>query len=149
MDHQRDRGAKPQIPVPHSMPNSDIHKCQKKSRPSEEEPGLQRPPSQPFHRRPHVKRVQAGILAYGSSYFSPLPTLLTLRQVRTQSSGSGKFRPRSQRRGRPRFARGSLFSPRPPEHVFYCSLTIPQSRTGCQFLSLTSPTVICNSALQG
>jgi hypothetical protein len=63
---------------------------QKKSRPSEEEPGLLCPPSQPLHRRLNVKRIQAGILAYGSSYSLPLPTHLTFRpfdKLRAQGSG--------------------------------------------------------------
>ncbi len=64
-----------------------------------------------FHRRLIVKRIQADFLAYGSSYSLPLPTLRV-----AQGSGSGKFRPRSQRRGRPRLSRGSLFGFRPPEY---------------------------------
>jgi len=67
-----------------------------------------------FHRRPIVKRIQVGFLAFGSSYYDlksyvlqaslPLP-ILSL----SKDSGSGKFRTRLQRRGRPRLTRGSLF----------------------------------------
>ncbi len=65
-----------------------------------------------LRRRLHVKRVQAGFLAFGSSYFLPLPILSLAfdcfhAEVSTDS-GSGKFRTRLQRRGRPRFSRGSL-----------------------------------------
>ena len=63
-----------------------------------------------FRRRLNVKRIQAGFLAFGSSYFLPLPIPNSSRD-----SGSGKFRTRSQRRGRPRLARGSLLGFEPPE----------------------------------
>jgi hypothetical protein len=58
-----------------------------------------------LHRRPIVKRIQAGFLAYGSSYCLPLPI-----PGLSKDSGSGKFRPRLQRRGRPRLSRGSLLA---------------------------------------
>ena len=74
------------------------------------------PPFTALHRRPIVKRVQAGVLTYGSPYSLPLPILRPFDKLRVQDSGSGKFRPRLQRRGRPRFSRGSPLSSPPPEY---------------------------------
>ena len=48
--------------------------------------------------------------------FLPLPILWPFDMLRVSDSGSGRFRPRLQRRGRPRFSRGSLSGFRPPEH---------------------------------
>jgi hypothetical protein len=85
---------------------------------------LSKPIFTALHRRPIVKRIQAGFLAYGSSYPSPLPVLLpsttaqlsSHRSLRISDSGYGKSRPRLQRRGRPRFSRGSPCNSQPPEY---------------------------------
>jgi len=60
-----------------------------------------------------VKRVQARLLTLGSTYsglelLNPSGLPAPSRPDFPQDSGSGKFRPRLQRRGRPRFPRGSL-----------------------------------------
>jgi len=85
-----------------------------------------------FHRRLVVKRIKAGILAFGSSYsgrdrfrhpssfrFYRPPCPFPSRR----ESGYGKFRPRLQRRGRPRFSRGSLSTLSHPDadHLFLSS----------------------------
>ena len=61
-------------------------------------------------------------------------------KLRTRGSGSGKFRTRLQRRGRPRISRGSLFGLQPPEHESSFIYPIPQFLSGCQMKreSLTS-----------
>jgi hypothetical protein len=53
-----------------------------------------------------------------------------------KDSGSGKFRPRLQRRGRPRLSRGSLFGLKPPEHGSIFNYLISHFLRGCQLVKL-------------
>jgi len=60
--------------------------------------------------------------------FPPCP----FDKLRASDSGSGKFRTRLQRRGRPRISRGSLFGLQPPERESNFTYYISQFLSGCQ-----------------
>jgi hypothetical protein len=83
-----------------------------KTRPSEEEPGFWSVPT--FTAFPPKTQREA----YSGRYSGLRITLLLAPSHPFQDSGSSKFRPRLQRRGRPRLSRDSLFSSRPPEYGF-------------------------------
>ena len=63
-----------------------------------------RVPSPNLTAEDRAKRLQAGLLAFGSFYSPPLPVL----EIALMNSGLRGFRPRSQRRVRSRFSRASL-----------------------------------------
>jgi hypothetical protein len=63
-----------------------------------------RVPSPNLTAEDRVKRLQAGLLTLGSFYSPPLP----VPEITLLNSGLRGFRPRLQRRVRPRFSRGSL-----------------------------------------
>gem|GEM_PF-4705167 len=69
---------------------------------------------------------QAGLLTHGSSYSPNLPVLLE------QDSGVTGFRPRLQRRDRPRITRGSLLSLGHLAVPSICRAHSIASGTGCQ-----------------
>ncbi len=60
--------------------------------------------------------------------FPPCP----FGKLRASGSGSGKFRTRLQRRGRPRLSRGSHFGFKPPEYGSIFNYPIPQFLSECQ-----------------
>jgi len=93
-----------------------MSKTPKKTQPSNERLGFL---TSPLHSPPSKTHCEAH-----SGRFSGLRIVLllapshplTLHKLRVSDSGSGKFRPRLQRRGRPRLSRGSLSGFKPPEH---------------------------------
>jgi hypothetical protein len=65
----------------------------KKPSPQEKDWVFSTPPFTAFHRRPVVKRIQAGFLAYGSSYRLPLPILCPFDMRSTEPVEVSGLRP--------------------------------------------------------